>query len=1836
MEQSGFKPARAFILFLKATQGNLFEELVPVKGHTNEQGTYVKPHYARRRKAHKKPKKPKHGTHGRPGEQRKEEAPREPDLFDQPERAQPLEPKQPPSGQPGGAEDIFPDSNATTRAEMRKVLGVGLDYTQPFSKLDIPEFGSPAGSGKPERRRLNDKAIDTLKEVQSGAKLTPERQASLAKYSGRGGCGDSLNEFYTRPDVAAAMWRAMSALGVRDGNVLEPSCGTGVFLTTQPKDVNVEGVEMDETASGIARALHPASTVFRDPLEYWATQDTNQYAGVIGNAPFGLRGSLIKADKKHLKTAEQYFLDTAIDKTKPGGVVAMIVPTGIMDGKNARAYRARLLGKAEFLGAMRMPNTAFERSHTEVTTDVVFFRKRAQDVANAMQAVNEKMARDLGIRDDEFVNGHYFEGRGAANVLGRTEAGWREKAGMGHDITVEGSMDGVAERIAAFKPEKPLTESPSVQDMVAAAGDDEKLANRITNAALKAPYEVAKVGDTKIVDGVTYQLTGEPPRWRRLDEAEPEAPEVSAGKELAAKIEAYLAAPPAEQTAQRESITTALDAYVAEHGNPAKSKALREAAGQDKALWRLIGAVHTNGEYSDAVRGRMAHVADTGDFDQVAQKLIIQRGGFTAEDLAAVWTNGDAEAAEDRLFASPEYAIGADGKTWQTMDAYLSGDLWPKLDGARGMLEHKGLTGLYQKQYEAQIEALEKAIDPQSIEDVEIAMASGWLPTEVLEAYWNSRIDAWKSENPGASWNPEPYKIDYADGLYTVTGGMFEAKLLGNYLNRLTVKKDDWPRIDEWNKQFKEWLAGSDYREEVESLYNRKYRGFVQRHYSEDPMDVAGLTSEKTVNPYIWVGVRWALGAGKGIVAADVGLGKTAEALILAKVAKEQGQCEKPLFVVPKSVLANWAAEAEMWFPGSSVLTIGESYTRDKNGELKAKADSKAERDRKLHELAQNDYDFVLMSQPAWNDIDIDPDTKADYIEGDFWVQRADQLDKATGKKIEKMRAKYNQQTGEREFEKRTDVLYFNDLGVDMLLFDEMHAYKNMFSARNRRGFSPKFLGGSGQSNRAFDTNLKARWLRENNDGKNVYGLTATPTKNSPLEIYSMLSHIAPEEFEARGIRNSEDFIDRYCEFKEKKFLGTNGELDTGLVTVGFKNLDELRELMGQYIDRKTAEDVGLKLPERQDHRHMIDMTPDQELAYQGLRERAENARDGDSGDSHIFAIMDKMGKASIDLDLLDGAPRGTPSPKIIACAKEAASRVSAGGQLIFAEHVDVHGKIVDKLVKAGVPREQIAVCNGKTANTGAKRQNICDKFNAGKIKVVVGNRVMEEGMNLQKRTSDIHHLELPWEPASLQQRNGRGLRQGNTNKGVDIHTYLAKGSFDGYRYQTIGAKADWQDLLWNGGNHVENLAQESAGTADELMIMLSADPEAARKKYEENTAEAAKRSAAKARRSGAERFGQLSKMRESYARLKNKDSQSAQRLQTKIEVTTQKLRDDPHFLAKEALDSDTPAIIQPETGRAWKAGDAFVMPAGEKAPLYVSDEPVKMVVTGIDRDSGHVKMRQYGHFETSPKFVNLDKLDGAYDHYDYSPGDEVKVAVETDGAISGPLSIKGLPKEAVARNYQAVQESVKAGVRGYKDHAYRAGSYGLIDARGKPLLAASYETQHRLDDNDLMLPIPDHREKAIDGYMAAARARNLRERMPGAGPPGRGLGVTVNWSNVPGVGYASQDTIENPWTRPMNALFGAGAIQEARQRLAGEQLEAIGASKTFGAALAAALPTAEVGTTGNLRFPKEILNAMKKAAKRDGVNDKRMTYTHGTGHIRGAYNADQTVENWLANMEVV
>jgi hypothetical protein len=604
------------------------------------------------------------------------------------------------------------------------------------------------------------------------------------------------------------------------------------------------------------------------------------------------------------------------------------------------------------------------------------------------------------------------------------------------------------------------------------------------------------------------------------------------------------------------------------------------------------------------------------------------------------------------------------------------------------------------------------------------------------------------------------------------------------------------------------------------------------------------------------------------------------------------------------------------------VVAIAES-TLHKKGNLYFKDDSKADKERKLQQLSQNAYDMVLMSEPVFQSIELDADKEIEYLDdivGRHVKKGVASTDRAREKALQRQEAK-QASLANRRLDKSNNITW-EELGIDALFADEAHHLKNLFAPMRQQGTA--FISSS-ESKRSLDFYYKSRQIRENNDGGNVFMLTATPTVNNPLEVFNMMQFVAPEEFDRRGISNVDDFLEMFGRFDTVSMPGTNGELQEKTGLTGFKHLKDLRKLFFGSCQLQNAKDVGLPIPEEITHNVEVEMTPEQQRIYATLRDRAtalQHSNDKESESDHIFSVISDMDKAATSLSWYDatasgnaekvGDLSGVSSPKIEECARLVMSSKSAneGKQIIFCDANEVHDDIKAKLVSQGYPAEKIAIVNGTTCKRSSDRKKISDQYNSGQITLVIGNTAtMGEGVNLQIGTTDIHHINTPWTPKDETQRNGRGVRQGNKLDEVQCHYYHAKGSFDGYRQATIARKRGWINELWKGSEDDADNQDTGKMSGDEMTIALSADPEKARRELESNRQLQEQRLKQKKRKDALSTFKRLQSATKALDAIKDKEPDKANLLGTTVDRMRRSLAANSEFTEKELLSSPHKAI---------------------------------------------------------------------------------------------------------------------------------------------------------------------------------------------------------------------------------------------------------------------------------------------------------------------------------------
>jgi predicted RNA methylase len=1423
----------------------------------------------------------------------------------------------PPSATPTGKNlSVAPQQKPAPVEKVALSKPNGLDYQQPFPELlrTVPKYAFDllTRSTRVTRKKANDAALSLARKLhKTSSTPSAEERGVLAKWSGQGGVEADLNAYYTPTKLAASMWALMHQHGFSGGRVLEPSIGGGVFSEVAPNTVQMTGVEYNPDTASVVSLLQPDTKIHNAPFEeYTTSSDDELYDAVIGNPPYGTRGQTRDLHKPEFGEAEQYFIDTCLDRVKDGGLVTVLVNAGVMQNSTSRAFRARLLARAELVTAIRAPVSTFEDAGALVTPDVLVLRKRPTEIGSAMAHLvgkrGEQALKDAGLHREDVMSGQYFSKAvmdGEGNVLDYEDGyhpeqalGQSVRSGRWGQVSVDGELDDRSlEKLATMPadqaPAAPATWNEVQANLQAAGYSDTDLAG----ANLQSQVSAYPIREGTISADGEYVMRGS--RWHRIDD-ESGGP-LMAAKGLARELERYRSDLNGGRTeaaeAARQMLAANVQAFVDEYGDPNTLTPLKDAAdARFPYLNHLLASVGEGGLSAD-LKERQHQLVSTEDVDTSdptsVSRFLAGRGALTPETLSGMSGMGY-DSARDFLTQSEDFAW--DGNSWRSARNYFQGDVYDAQDALSRLIEVTP-EGALRTKLEKQKERFASLLPYKNIDEMTFSPRDKFIPLNVLEDYLNEKFGMQFTGRYAGETSGNLLRLSYRDGVYEAgtddevsSGYMAGKKLNGlkapevqeflNYLNNKTrvasiQGADDMSR-DEYEAarkaaidgakayenfeagQFRTWLLGSDHQDTVEVSYNRQMNSFVTPSDNYDPLRIPGWAGHD-LHPYQNNAVRRMTETGTGVIALDVGLGKTLTGLALAANLKAQGKARKPVVVPPKSLLGNWVKNARESLPDRRLLIIGMTETNGKWTE-----DSAEEKRRKLALMAAEDWDLVIMSRDTFEDIPMRRERRLDLIASDFQAQRQmgmrgrQKFDKKKGKKgDDNATEKEKQEFFEKQLKKvassgPTDIS-FEDLGIDCVISDEGHAYKNLYAAPSVFGQDPKFMGAGAESNRAMDFHHKMRHIRSVGNGNGTYILTATPTKNSPLEIYNMLALVS-DSLASHGLPGVDDFVDRYCDIEGAIVPTKDGSVKSLPAVVGFKNLSELRGVMNRYLireDAKTAltkEGIGLKMPTRVDIEQTFDMHPDVAPLYHMLRARAAAVKQGDTGEDHLFSIMSDMRKLTMDPGLYNPSLADLPNPRFERAAELTKKGLDEGGKVVCFMDLgqssgdddsgldgDAYDRLVDHYVRAGVPREQIAVVTAQRVKKASDRSKVEEAFDRGDIRVVIGNTpTIGEGFNLQNGTTDMIHLDTPWDPGTYWQRLGRGERQGNPVENIRNHVLLAKGSFDTMTYGTMLGKKGWQQQVWDTST---DAARNNTGmNLEEIALALSDDPEATRKQIQE------------------------------------------------------------------------------------------------------------------------------------------------------------------------------------------------------------------------------------------------------------------------------------------------------------------------------------------------------------------------------------------------------------------
>ena len=1351
--------------------------------------------------------------------------------------------------------------------------------TQSPAVPDVPDLWS---TSKRTAANLDAMALAARK---TPAEMTDADRAVLAAYSGWGGLSIQrvadrfptgfpvpearglIHEFYTPTKVAREVARVVRPLVLdlprADGVVLalEPAAGIGRFVQAVSgpgfEDLQWLVVEWSALSARMLQALRADIPVFEGPFERWTRAHGPEYAGrlglVLANPPYGQRGVSITEDPDRSyreKNAYAYFLRRSLDLLAPGGLGVFLVPGGFLSGKGTAqvSLRDKVLKRHHLATAYRLPSGLFPGAM--LVTDLLFFRARPGELG------------EVDAADRFILEGDYFT-RYPEHILG-TEVG---KDGGDDDQTRKPRWG--YQVVGTFDKLPDLDERPIC-------------------GACEIVREIVPFPNAKVRPAQSGMA-------RRLEKATVGLSEhAAAAVALGLRVDRYLAAAAAETSDEHvqlwPELTEALRAWARAHGNPWSSKDLHKLVKKGHtAAERFLTAFTKAGRLISGLTEQPTweprYTGKPDDVVALAEWVYRTHRSCTLSELAEAWPGSSgASVVRRRLPELLDAGWCLDGDSWDELvpdSDYRVGHLWPKLDRAEALVA----TGkaphatVDLERIEAQARTLRDAIQPAVLDDIEgISPRQGWVPLSLVSTWMSAALNQYYGsiELVRKEGLVQVSTVDY-DDLKNAGELSSEARWCIGWINhdRTTFKpkKRRNENIDEvrlkkakeWEQAFRAWVStDDDRRAEVEHAYNRRFRGYIAPTYDAEPLAMARWVKDGIrLHPHQVSGARRILANRGGLLAFDVGVGKTYTGISVLARARQDGWCRRPVVLVPNSIIWKWKADIARVLPDYRVAVVGSKMKRITRGKRKgtvtSATDTPAERAEKWTRFQTGEFDVVLLTYTALSRTRMNERAIRAYADHTEAIRREVRLRQRNARDRKKLTERQQAILKEgvaawiaEQMELPPSWSYdpgvaWDDIGVDLLIVDEAQNFKNLYLPEPREGGVPRFMGNAGSgSKRAWQLDFRCAAVRRKTGGAGVVLLSATPAKNSPLEFYNLIQYVDHEAWSRMGIRDPEQFIDRYLRIELKPVVDSKMEVVERSAVVGFQNLHELRDVIFRYGEFKTADDVGLKLPEPTVNVVEVDMNAEQDAKYDRYVSDIEAAleaagKGGAQERSKILGLLARMALVAVHQDLDEGynwktaAKSGVDpvSPKIAAMARRVLANRSCG-HIVFVDNVAAHRWVVQTLVKVGIPEERIAVLNASTAKGSADRQRIAREFNgepeegvSPRYDVVIANAIAYEGIDLQTRTCAIHHLDLPWEPATLQQRNGRGVRQGNTLANIEINYYFARRSQDGLRFNLIQGKLGWMtELLKSQARDTNNPGAQMEMGPDEILLHISRDPE--------------------------------------------------------------------------------------------------------------------------------------------------------------------------------------------------------------------------------------------------------------------------------------------------------------------------------------------------------------------------------------------------------------------------
>ena len=1343
-----------------------------------------------------------------------------------------------------------------------------------------------------ERLKNNIEAIKVLKEIEERhSHATKEEQDILSRYVGWGGLSDVFDEekqgqwkdareflkenlssseydaarestltaFYTPKVVIDSIYQALSNMGFERGNILEPSMGTGRFLGNLPESMQGSkfyGVELDSISGRIAKELYPHSNIQIKGFE--KTEFSNNLFDVaVGNVPFGEYKISDREYEKNNFLIHDFFFAKSLDKVRFGGLVAFITSSGTMD-KKSEDIRRYISERAEFLGAIRLPNNTFKgEAGTEVTSDILFLKKRDRllkldedwikldtdekgltynkyfvdnpdMVLGSMEEISSRFGTALVCIADENITLKEQLNSAIKNIKGSYE-----KAELNNELETETipADDSVKNYSYAVIDNKVYFRENSIMQKVDLAKTDEE--------KVKAYLEIEKT----LRQVITYQKED-------YSDTEIKEKQVDLNRLYDDFSKKYgILNSNANKKLFREdanySLLSTLEKLDKEGNFTGKSDIFTK-----RTIKKAVAITHTD----NLTEALILSISKKGkvNFDYI-EKLTEKTRGEIIEGLKGeIFLNLDGFDPSDTTPFSSAVDLGDFSRSYVTADEYLSGNIREKIeviDSYIKNVEHeleqneqaqntdtellkqdnttlkKELSSLnYQRQ--KLLEVMPKELEAS---EITVRMGATWIPEKDYKSFmfhllktsasnrWNIDI---KYTNFTGEYRVEGKSIDKGNDLANFTYGTSRAsayKLIEDTLNLRDTNVYD-QIVDENGKkssvlnkeetmlarskqeiikeEFKNWIFEDvDRRSRLVKEYNKRFNSIKLREYDGSNLTFDGMNPEIELRPHQRDAIARGLFGGNTLLAHEVGAGKTFEMIGIAMESKRLGMSNKSMFVVPNHIVEQFGREFNELYPAANILCATEKdFTPDK-------------RKRFCSRIATGDYDAVIIGHSQFEKIPISKqrqeyelqsqiDEIVDFIseykrdrEQKFTVKQLEKTKKGLEAKLKKLNDDY----------KKDDVLTFEELGIDKLFVDEVHAFKNLYlftKMRNVAGIT------STDSQKSSDMLMKCRYMDEITGNKGIVFATGTPVSNSMAELYTMQRYLQYNELKKMHLQHFDSWASTFGETVTAIELNPEGNgYQSKTRFAKFYNLPELMNMVKQFMDIKTSDVLNIPVPTAHYETIKTQPTEEQKQILETFSERADKvrAKQVDSSVDNMLLITNDGKKMALDQRLINPLLPDEENSKVNTCIKNIFSiwdkySEEKSTQLVFCDlstpskEFNIYDDMKNKLIAMGIPEIEIEFIHN--AKNNKEKDAIFDKVRKGEIRILLGStQKMGAGTNAQNKLIAIHDLDIPWRPADLSQRAGRIVRQGNENRDVHIFRYITENTFDAYLFQTLENK---------------------------------------------------------------------------------------------------------------------------------------------------------------------------------------------------------------------------------------------------------------------------------------------------------------------------------------------------------------------------------------------------------------------------------------------------------------